>query len=144
MQADARGIILLVDDDADIVDAVRDALEPRGYYLIVAQDGADAIRVLDSIRVDLVLLDLVMPRMAGWEFLEARTRRACVLPIPVVVVSAADEAIRMTPRRLYDSLLPKPFRLGELVAIVEHFVSRPRSDDGSLAGPPTRSKRRSG
>jgi two-component system, chemotaxis family, chemotaxis protein CheY len=83
--------VLVVDDDADIAESMRDVLELEGYAVMVAANGRDALAVLDAIRKPpcLILLDLLMPIMDGNELLAELARRPAMAVIPVIVISAA-------------------------------------------------------
>ena len=70
-----RATVLVVDDDADVTDTMREILEDEGHRVFVANNGARALEVVRAVRPDLVLLDLEMPEMDGRHFL-AEVRRA--------------------------------------------------------------------
>src|SRR6478672_4817562 len=82
--------VLVVDDDEDIRDVIREVLEPEGYLTILTSNGEEALACLrdGSIRVGLILLDLLMPTMDGWEFQRRRQREPDIEAIPLVVVTA--------------------------------------------------------
>ncbi len=83
--------VLVVDDDRPTREAMRQALAGEGYAVDVAEDGGEALALLRGGRPhDLVLLDLFMPRVDGWQFMEERKRDPALAAVPVVVVSAAD------------------------------------------------------
>ncbi len=89
--ARAAGRVLVVDDDPLTREAMRQALAEVGYAVDVAADGGEALALLRRGRPhDLVLLDLFMPGVDGWQFLEQRKRDPALAAVPVVVVSAAD------------------------------------------------------
>jgi len=113
--------ILIVDDDADLRDALTDLLESRGYRISSADDGAKALRWLrESDAPSLILLDLMMPVMDGHEFIAQRNADPVLAGIPVVVISAG--------RHPRGSVVPgsagvlyKPFEPDQLIRIVERF-----------------------
>jgi CheY-like chemotaxis protein len=117
------GTILLVEDDADIRESMIEMLELEGFRVLGAKDGQEALQIL-SRRGDtsLVLLDLMMPGMNGWEFLEARTRNSSLSPIPVIVVSAAADD-RVTERGA-EAYLTKPVDIDHLLRLVEKHAVR--------------------
>ena len=88
--------VLVVDDDPDICLILQDVLEAEGCMVIVAHNGQEALRVLEQRRPDVIVLDLMMPVMDGWEF-AARLQQAPRWSIPVVVVSADTLAARRKP-----------------------------------------------
>ncbi len=116
--------ILAVDDDPSILDLMRDILAGEGYEVLLAQNGAEALRVLDRNRdVCLVLLDMRMPMLDGWGF--ARAMREKGLRCPVVVVTAAENARAWASEIGADDHLAKPFQLGDLLRVVERFCGPP-------------------
>jgi CheY-like chemotaxis protein len=102
--------ILIVDDDADIRDALSEALRAEGFDVHEAKNGVEALDGIAIHQPDLVLLDLMMPEMNGWEVL--RTLRESGDDVPVVVLSAL--AGQTTER-----FLPKPFSLEQLLALTD-------------------------
>jgi CheY-like chemotaxis protein len=104
---------MLIEDDADVSDAIASVLEDCGYSVRVAPNGDEALaelRASDSLP-DLILLDLMMPVMDGWQFREAQKRDASLAAIPVIVLSA-DADIEVAARQLgCEGWLPKPIKL---------------------------------
>src|SRR5687768_13520104 len=84
-------LILVVDDDIDIREAIQDTLEEEGFRVESAPDGAAALERLRALPYEpcLVLLDLMMPVMDGWEFLAARKEDPRLASIPITVISAS-------------------------------------------------------
>jgi CheY-like chemotaxis protein len=82
--------ILLVDDDEDVVEPLSEVLAEKGYGVAIARDGQQALDYLRTAVPSLILLDLVMPRMDGWEFLAHRARDERLSSIPVVITSATE------------------------------------------------------
>lgn len=84
--------VMIVDDHTDIRESMRILLEEHGYRVVVAADGHDALRQLCRLKEPpcLILLDLMMPMMDGWQFLDELQRNASFSRIPVVVVSAVN------------------------------------------------------
>ncbi|MGE3856104.1 MAG: response regulator [Dehalococcoidia bacterium] len=114
--------VLVVDDEPGIRNLVVDILGDEGYETRAAEDGVCAIEVLRGWTPDLILLDLSMPRMDGWQFLEARRELGIAPHARVIVVSASrhiDERVAARHR-----VLPKPFE-------VEHFLDALREVLGS-------------
>jgi CheY-like chemotaxis protein len=118
--------VLIVDDDWQTRYALKMALESAGYAVRQAANGAEALRELaDGLRPDVILLDMVMPVMTGWEFRQRQVLDPELADIPVIVFSAAYE---VAPRAA-DSLgvagvLAKPVEPGEtLTAISDLFAA---------------------
>lgn len=126
--------ILVVDDDADLRRCVTAILESEGHTVAEAEDGEQAAAMLDEPLPDLILLDLMMPRMNGWVVLDEIHRRALRDRIRVLIVSGlSDEAsLARGRRRGIAGHLTKPFDFDTLVAAV----------DDALAVPPENLQRR--
>jgi CheY-like chemotaxis protein len=111
--------VLIVEDDRDIRECMADALEMEGYTVGLAGNGREALEVLRSgARPDLILLDLLMPVMSGWEFRQVQLSDPLLSGIPVVVVSASAPG-GLRP----DRHLPKPFGIDELLEVVAAFCA---------------------
>jgi CheY-like chemotaxis protein len=113
--------VLIVEDDEDIRETLSEALEIEGYDVARAQDGADGLRSLRRVHPDVIVLDLMMPRMNGWEFREAQKRDPELAGIPVVVASAAHPRADIDA----DAYIEKPFELRRLVQVVEALAGLP-------------------
>jgi CheY-like chemotaxis protein len=109
--------ILVIDDDSDIREVVGEALQFAGYQVATARDGREGLASARSFRPDLILLDLMMPGMSGWEFRAAQLRDAALSRIPVVVVTALGH----DPDIQVSAVLSKPFRLDDLLVQVRRF-----------------------
>jgi len=108
--------ILVVDDDIESLDALAELLETSGYSVARAQNGQEALECLKSNpSVSLVLLDLAMPVMSGWEFLRQRKNDPAIAKIPVVAISALFAA---KPAGT-EAVLQKPIQFERLVAMID-------------------------
>src|SRR5439155_5659870 len=111
------GYILLVDDDASVREAITDALEEAGYAVMGAENGRVALDLLAQRPVpDLMLLDLWMPVMNGWQVVDAMRERGLLDRVPVVVLTAALDAGPSLPSHL--QVMRKPFSLDSLLSVV--------------------------
>ncbi len=112
--------VLIVEDDRSIREGLQSVLESEGYQAFGAGNGREALDLLRSIpRPGLILLDLMMPVMSGWEVLEALRADDEFSSIPVVVVSAVSERGKVAASRV----LRKPVEVGMLLNIVEEFCA---------------------
>jgi CheY-like chemotaxis protein len=127
-----RPLILVVDDDAAIRRFVAEALRDEGYLVTEAGDGRAALSAVDRDRPGLILLDMTMPVMDGWQF-AAAYRRLPGPHAPIVCVTAAHRAAERAAQIMAEAALPKPFDLDGLLDLVARFVPPP-GQTGS--GPP--------
>ncbi|HEX2922834.1 MAG TPA: response regulator [Chloroflexota bacterium] len=109
--------ILVIDDDHDLLTLVAFLLEGEGYRVLTASDGREGLARLEEEMPDLILLDMKMPVMNGWEF--AREYHATYeVRAPVVVLTAAEDARKRAMEVGAAAWLGKPFDLDALVAMV--------------------------
>ena len=107
--------VLVVDDESDIREAVTELLADEGYQVMNAGDGAEALRKARAFHPSIVLLDLMMPGMSGWEFCAERKSDPELRQIPVIILSAVGHAQGLDAA-LY---LEKPFELADLLSAVK-------------------------
>jgi len=117
--------VLLVEDDVDLIAVEVFALAEEGYRVIIARNGQAALEELTRQRPALVLLDMRMPGVSGWQFM-APFRAAYGRDIPVVIVTATESAERLAAEVDADDWLAKPFELEQLINIVEKHVRHRR------------------
>jgi len=114
--------ILVVDDDPAILDMVTWALTEEGYEVAGARHGAEALDLVERQPPKLVLLDMTMPVMDGWEF-SRRLRKAHGRSIPIVCMTAAKDARTRAEDIQAEAFLAKPFDLDDLFDCVHRFVN---------------------
>jgi CheY-like chemotaxis protein len=119
----STGGILVVDDDPDLREFLRLTLTSMGFEVTSAANGREALDVLEGYDPDLILLDMKMPVMDGWEFCRALERRDARPPI-VVLTAAPDPACRAAEAHA-DGWLGKPFEYEDLEMAVRRFAARP-------------------
>jgi DNA-binding response OmpR family regulator len=131
---DRKGPVLVVDDEPDIVDFLTTVLHDEGYDTEAARDGLDALEKIDKVQPSLLILDLMMPRMSGFEVLDALKRRNGQRP-SVIVLSAKSthQDILDALEKGADDFIPKPFDLEDLLLRVRVWLDRvrPQSTPGS-------------
>jgi CheY-like chemotaxis protein len=109
--------VLLVDDDVDLRESLAEALEEEGYRVLRAANGQEALGLLRSeAPPHVILLDLLMPVMNGWQFCEAKRRDPALVAIPVVALSAAVSRDPASPYFIdVEDFVAKPVALPALV-----------------------------
>lgn len=124
--------VLIVEDDVDTREALAELLQGEGLEVTTAPNGRVGLEELSRVRPSLVLLDVVMPSMSGWEFLQEKAQRP-EADVPVVVMTAMP-ARNVEPG--HDCMvLEKPFTVGQLIECLcsfERFSSM--VDRGASAG----------
>jgi DNA-binding response OmpR family regulator len=123
----ARARILVVDDEADILDLLTELLRQAGHDVVAARDGRTALRALYEAQPDLVVLDVSMPGLDGWQTLE-RIRDMSDVPVLMLTARAGeDDKVRGLQAGASD-YVTKPFGTRELLARVDaHLRARPSS-----------------
>jgi CheY-like chemotaxis protein len=124
---DTSRFVLVVDDDPDLLDVTSFVIENEGMAVETARNGEEALALLRTGRLpELVLLDLMMPVMNGWEFLAAVANDPLLKALPVVVLTATEYTEVPGAREV----LRKPMELTALLRVVERYV---RGDDDAGA-----------
>ncbi|MEU5687153.1 response regulator transcription factor [Streptomyces venezuelae] len=119
--------LLVVEDDPDLGLALRTVLDRAGYETVLAEDGQTALRLLFAERPALMILDLVLPGLDGWEVLD-RTRDMTDLPV-LILSGRTSPAERVRGLRAgADDYVTKPFDTQELLARIEALLRRSRPD----------------
>jgi CheY-like chemotaxis protein len=127
MTVTARGTVFVIDDDADIRDAVQDSLADAGYAVICAAGGAEALALLPRLpRPCVVLLDWMMPGMAGGEFLRRARESGTLAELPVLLFTAS--RLSDTPPGV--EVIRKPVDLDALLEVVEKHLRAREPDRG--------------
>jgi two-component system, OmpR family, alkaline phosphatase synthesis response regulator PhoP len=130
--------ILIVEDDKDIIELVRYNLEKENFRVIHAQDGVLGLTQIRKTRPDLIILDLMLPRLSGLEICREVRKDPSLSRIPIIMLTArGDEADRVVGLEMgADDYVPKPFSPRELVARVRALFRRGEPSDGETAEAP--------
>lgn len=113
---DRESPILVVEDDPHILSTVGDILEFEGYHVVRAANGAEGLEALEKVQPALVLLDMRMPVLDGWDF--ARILRERGIMLPIVVMTAAQDAHRWAQEIGAAGYIAKPFDISDLLSTV--------------------------
>jgi two-component system, chemotaxis family, chemotaxis protein CheY len=114
--------VLVVDDDGAVRSIVAETLRGEGYQVDEANNGAAALEQLQAVAPDVILLDIVMPVIDGYEFLERLRQEGGIADIPIVLVSATHALPDAAHNLGVRAVLTKPFDMGILVAIVDRLA----------------------
>ena len=115
--------ILLVDDDAEIIESLRLALEANGYRVLIARDGNQGLALAEREDPDLVILDMMMPKRSGFLVLE-KLRRSRETPIRVIMITANEGTRHKAYAEMLgvDDYIHKPFPRDRLIESVKRLV----------------------
>ena len=115
--------LMIVEDEAAIREGVSEFLRSQGYYGCEAADGQEALDLFGEVSVDLVLLDIMMPKKNGFEVL-AEIRKTSTVPVLMLTAVADEEAQIKTFDLLVDGYIQKPFSLALLAKRIEALLKR--------------------
>lgn len=117
-----RKRVLVIDDDLPLRGMLAAALRQHGFQVLLAGDGSEGQRALKIHQPNVVLLDLAMPNVNGWDFLQRLRETGRLGKVPIIVVSAH---LRVDPQAILQmgvsAILPKPFNLTELLDLIDHL-----------------------
>src|SRR6266545_1911034 len=117
-QDSAVRTVLVVDDDPGVLEVLELALSAEGYDVVLARDGREALERATSRTPSVMLVDLMMPVMDGWQFVRECRKRREWDRTPVILLSAARN-VEMAAQQLgVQAVLPKPFNLDHLLQLV--------------------------
>ncbi len=119
--------IVYIEDDLEMIELVKLILDKRGYELIGVIGGRKGIDTLIDKKPDLILLDLMMPDVDGWEVYQQIKSNETLKTIPVIIITAKAQPIdRVLGLEIakVDEYLTKPFKPQELINIIEHHLSK--------------------
>jgi DNA-binding response OmpR family regulator len=123
-QSKKKKRILLVDDDREIVESMRIALETSGYEILVARDGNQGLAMAERDNPDLVILDMMMPKRSGFLVLE-KLRRSRPVPLRIVMITANEGNRHKAYAEMLgvDDYIRKPFAMDRLLDSVERLLA---------------------
>lgn len=117
--------ILIVDDDPEIIEVVRTALETKGYQVLIARDGNQGLAMAEHDQPDLVILDMMMPKRSG--FLVLEKLRTLELPVKVIMITANEGSRHKQYAEMLgvNEYLRKPFAMDKLLESVQRLLALP-------------------
>jgi CheY-like chemotaxis protein len=120
VDAGTRNTVLVVDDDPSIRGLIVAALKRYGYTFFEAPNGREALELMHTAHPNVVVLDLMMPVLSGWDVLRERSNDAELQQIPVILISANREPeVAQAVSQGICAFLPKPFDISALAALVQ-------------------------
>ncbi len=126
--AEMRSLILLVEDDPDILAMMVTALGGEGYRIATAEDGAEALAAARRERPDLIVLDLMLPRMNALQFRAEQLRDPDLAKIPILCLSGASHAATVAFELGTVDCLPKPVDFDRLLTLIRKQLASDRQD----------------
>ena len=122
----ASGKILVVDDDRNICELLRLYIEKEGFTVVIANDGRQALEVFESDKPDLIMLDIMLPELDGWQVCREIRK---ISTIPIIMLTAKDETFdKVLGLELgADDYMTKPFDPKELIARIKAVIRRTQS-----------------
>ena len=121
-QAGQPRLILIVEDDRAVASMISEFITSAGYDAEVARDGQDAIVKARQFQPDLVIMDLMLPRLTGGEAASQLKQDALTSRIPIVGISAVADVTALAELLPLDAVVPKPFDLDDLLAAIERHL----------------------
>ena len=118
-------LILLIDDDEILLESMADLLMLSDFQVITAQNGIEALNVLNEQLPDCIVTDVMMPEMNGFEFINEVRNSEELADIPIILITAYDRATynRVQMDSAPDAVLSKPFDVDELVEAIQEQLS---------------------
>ncbi len=121
-----KQIVLIVDDEPDMLEILEETLRDSEYIVMTALDGVDALEHMKEKTPDIIVCDLMMPRMNGYELLKILKSNPVTKKIPVIMLTKKDDFEAVF--QLYEigvvNFLPKPFELSGLIKAIESALAR--------------------
>jgi CheY-like chemotaxis protein len=123
MTENEKGRVLVVDDDSGVREVVRSMLESAGYQVVVAENGKEAMKLLETERADLILTDLVMPEQEGIETIKTLRRQYPDLKVIAMSGAFGGDYLRIAAYLGAHATLAKPIQMNTLLRLVEKTLS---------------------
>lgn len=113
--------ILIVDDENDLIDVLKDRLEQEFFEILVASDGLEAVNIVNKKRPALVIMDVMMPVLNGIEAKKIIRNKGCNIPIIFMTIRPKDEIVDQMDENTF--FMEKPVNLRELKTVINRAVS---------------------
>ena len=116
--------ILIIDDDQSTVLVLKARLEANGFDVISASDGDEGLKLLEKQDPDLILLDIVMPKMDGYTFVRKMKYNNSIRPIPIIMLTASDQMKDLFELEGVKDYVVKPFDPGTLLKKINTYTNK--------------------
>ena len=127
-----EALILVVDDDRDCRELLEHVLSFEGYRVALAQNGVEALRIAHHDKPRLILLDLMMPIMDGYQFRLHQLSDRELSAIPVICISGTHQAAQAAAQLQVAACIQKPLPLDELLAVVAREIQNPTGQSAAM------------
>lgn len=114
--------VMVVEDERDTADALAYLLELEGYKAIRAVGGRQALELMERERPDLVLLDIMMPDLSGWDVLHMMRDNLALKAVPVILISASPIPEQRQANKTWQEFVAKPFDLEALFRTIDRLL----------------------
>ena len=116
--------VLIVDDESFILNLLENSLTENGFDVITAENGFEAILAVEEHKPDVVITDIMMPRLTGLEFLKALKNNPATKDVPVFLISAMDHADMVQEGLDLGAVdyITKPFKINEIIGKLRHYL----------------------
>jgi len=125
MAVKAKKKVLFVDDSPTIVEAAYDELNEQGYEVSVAYNGEEALNLLESEVPDIIILDMEMPVLKGYQVAEKIRADPALSKIPIIALTAISPKTLGDKAKMFDAYLVKPFGYPEMLKVVAQKIGKP-------------------
>jgi two-component system response regulator MprA len=124
-------VVLVIDDNPTVTRYVANVLTPLGYQVETAQNGIQGLAQVMNQQVDLIFLDLVMPRMNGYQFCQALEQKKLAMNAPIILLTSAREKVAQRVKKTTRAadFLPKPVKADQLQETVQKYLPLPEKED---------------
>jgi CheY-like chemotaxis protein len=129
-----RPLILIVEDDSAVARMIQDYLTSSGYRTATANDGREAVAIVGTLKPDLIVMDLMMPKLTGGEAARELRNDPLTEGIPIVGISAVADVSSIAELLPIDEVLPKPFDLDDLGTTIERLLPTAGGMDSDSVG----------
>lgn len=121
----AKNKVLVVDDESFIINLLTNGLVEEGFEVVTASNGFEAILAVEEQQPDIVITDIMMPRLTGLDFLKALKNNPATAKVPVLLISAMDQAniVQQGLEMGAVDYITKPFKISEIVGKLRHYLT---------------------